>query len=119
VLQGFRKPQAFLAELWHSIRMRVFSKAIRCFAVSLVLFVAVEVLHCDLFAEANCSQSQSQHQQQAPNVPDNCICCCVYAEPIRQISFIPEQHIVWAHPQEQTERPVLTPSYIDHPPQLT
>jgi hypothetical protein len=99
--------------------MRVWPKAIRCFAVFLVLFVTVEVLHCDLFAETNCSQSQSQHQQKAPNVPDNCICCCVYAVPIRQIAFIPEQLIVWAHPQEIIERPILTPSDIDRPPQLS
>lgn len=119
MLQGFSERRAFLAELWHSILMRVWPKAIRVFAAFLVLFVTVEVLHCDLFAETNCSQTQSQHSQQAPNVPDNCLCCCVYAVPIRQITFIPEQLIVWAHPQEQIERPILTPSYIDHPPQLS
>jgi hypothetical protein len=75
--------------------MRVWHKAIRVFAAFLILFVTVEVLHCDLFAETNCSQTQSQHSQQAPNVPDNCICCCVYAVPIRQIAFIPEQLTVW------------------------
>jgi hypothetical protein len=98
--------------------MRAWSKAIRCFAAFMVLFVTVEVLHCDLFAETNCSQSQSQHQQQAPNVQDNCICCCVYAVPIWQMAFIPEQIIVWVHPREKVERPILTPSAIDRPPQL-
>jgi hypothetical protein len=97
--------------------MRVLSRAICCIAAFLVLFVTAEVLHCDFFAETNCSQSQDQ--QQVPSAPDNCICCCVHAVPIRQIDFIPEQAIVWVHPQEKIERNILTLSDIDRPPQLS
>lgn len=101
--------------------MRFWSKAFRFTAIFLVLFTAVEVFACDLLPDSDCyiSQSPSQHKHQKPSSGDNCMCCCAHLVVAKRVNLIPEVLIVPAPQEETVEQPLLAPSSIDHPPQLS
>jgi hypothetical protein len=103
------------------IEMSFWSKAFRFTAVFMFLFVAVEVFACDLLPSSSCyiSQSPTQHKQQPPDSGDNCICCCAHLVVTKRINFVPQVVVVPAPREESAEQPMLTPSPIDHPPQLS
>ena len=101
--------------------MSFWSKAFRFTAVFLLLFVAVEVFACDLVPSSSCyiSQSQSQHKHQGPDTGDHCICCCAHLVITKRLDFTPQFLTVPAPQEENVEQPLLAPSSIDHPPQLS
>jgi hypothetical protein len=109
------------SDLWQYESMGLLSRAFRLTAIFLVLFTAVEVLACDLLPNSDCyiSQTQSQHKHQGPTSGDNCMCCCAHLVVSKRVTLVPPVLIVPAVREENAEQPLLAPSSIDHPPQLS
>lgn len=102
------------------MNMEFWSKAFRFTAVFLVLFVAVEVLTCDLLPSSSCYAEQSQQQDKGqPSTVDNCVCCCAHVMVMQQLIFTPEEMEASALPEESVQQPVSIPIHIDRPPQLS
>jgi hypothetical protein len=103
--------------------MAFWSKAFRLVATFLVLFIAAEVLTCDLLPNFKCSAAQSQPQQDKDQSPDtdndNCVCCCAHIVVVTPLIFIPKEIVVSALPEEEAKQPVFSPLRIEHPPQLS
>jgi hypothetical protein len=102
------------------------SKAFRFTAVFLVLFASVEIFACDFLPSSSCyisSNSHSQgHQQDQDNDSgsgDNCLCCCAHMVPVQPLVWVPYTTAVYPAPEQSVEKPILSPSSIEHPPQLS
>lgn len=102
------------------------SKAFRFTAVFLVLFASVEVFACDLLPSSSCylsltshSQGQQQDQDNDSGSADNCLCCCAHVVLVQPLVSVPHLTAVYAAPEERAEKPILSSSSIEHPPQLS
>ena len=101
--------------------MAFWSKAFRFTAIFLVLFTAVEVFACDLIPSSNCyiSNTSPLDKHPPPDSGDNCMCCCAHLVMTKHIDFTPQFLAIPAPAEESVEQPMLVPSPIDHPPQLS
>jgi hypothetical protein len=101
--------------------MGFWSKAFRFTAVFLVLFTAVEVLACDLIPSSSCyiSNTRPLDKHHPPDSGDNCMCCCAHLVITKRLNFTPQFLTVPAPAEESVKQPLLAPSSIDHPPQLS
>jgi hypothetical protein len=98
------------------------SKAFRFTAIFLVLFAAVEILACDLLPSSDCyisSHSQDHDKGQGQDSGDNCLCCCAHMVVVQPLIFAPRETIAPAPAEEGLKQPLVFPSHIDHPPQLS
>lgn len=103
--------------------MKVLSQLFRFTAMFLLLFMAVEVLACDLLQSDECYISakvptqDKDHKAPQPS-GDTCLCCCTHMVTATAFVFQPRSVITPAPPVENTLRPLFSPSSIEHPPQL-
>jgi len=98
------------------------SRAFQIAAVSLLLFMAVEVLACDLLHSDNCyisSQSPNSEKNSGDASGDLCVCCCTHVAVTQPLVFEPQEIIVQSPPKEMTQQPLVVPPIIDHPPRLS
>lgn len=108
--------------LWQYEYMAFWAKAFRVVAAFLVLFVAGEVLTCDLLPSSKCyaAQSQQQDKDQSPvQDNDNCVCCCAHIVVVTPLIFVPHETVAPALPSEDAKQPVFSSVGIEHPPQLS
>ena len=99
------------------------SKLFQFTAMLLLLFVAVEVLACDLLQSDGCyisAKIPSQDKDHGHPQPsgDTCLCCCTHMVLAKTFIFHPGPLIASDRPVEITLRPLTLPSSIEHPPQL-
>ena len=102
--------------------MGILSKAFYFTAMSLLLFLAVQVVACDILHSDNCyisSQSQSSDRNSGDASGDNCVCCCQHVAVTQPLVVEPQEIIVQSPTEEMTQQPLVVPSYIDHPPRLS
>ena len=105
------------------MEMRFWSKAFRCAALSLLLFVAVEVLACDLLPSDDCYISShlptTPDKDHGQGSGDTCLCCCQHMAVTIALIFVPQETVTLVPPEEPVNQPLFVPSYIDHPPRLS
>jgi hypothetical protein len=97
----------------------IWSKAFYSTAMFLLLFMAAQVLACDILHSDNCyisSQSPSPDRNSGDASGDNCVCCCQHVAVTQPLVFQPQESLVQLPPEEMTQQPLVIPSYIDHPP---
>ena len=102
--------------------MGILSKAFYSTAIFLLLFMAAEVVACDILHSDSCyisSQSPSPDKDSGGASSDNCLCCCQHVAVTQPVAFEPQETIVQAFPEEIIQQPLVVPSYIDHPPRLS
>jgi len=100
----------------------IFSKAFQLTAMFLLLFMAVQVVACDILHSDNCyisSNSPSPDRNSGDASGDNCVCCCQHVAVTQPLVVEPQEIIVQSPPEEVTQQPLVVPSYIDHPPRLS
>jgi hypothetical protein len=100
----------------------ILSKAFYFTAMSLLLFMAAQVVACDILHSDNCyisSQSQSPDRHSGDASGDNCLCCCQHVAVTQPLVFEPRETIVAALSKEMIQQPLVAPSRIDHPPRLS
>jgi len=110
------------AELQDSKQVNLRSGTLRFVALLLLLFSAVEIGICELSEDTACdyvTQNDRQSHDRDSSACDNCICCCAHVIPAPAFAFVPYLSIIPAQPEEQVDQPLLMPSAIDHPPQLS
>ena len=93
-----------------------------CTAMFLLLFVAVEVLACDLLLSDNCYVSSHlpiPDKNHRENSGGTCGCWCQHMAIIMPPLFVPQETVTPIPPEEAVEQPLIAPSYIDHPPRLS
>jgi hypothetical protein len=104
----------------HNEQVSLWSKLFRCTALFLVLFTAGEVLACDVLPSDDCSVSHSSSDKsQGPTSGDNCMCCCAHVLIVAPPAPVISQVTVAFEHELPSQRPVLFPLTIDHPPQLS
>ena len=99
--------------------MEFLSKAFRVAALFMVMFVAVEVATCDYLTDSSCYAGQSSPEKGSSSGGDNCICCCAQAAVMPVLTIAVRINSVWIDRDEPVQRPILTTSGIEHPPQLS
>lgn len=87
----------------------------------LLLFMAVEVLACDLVPSDDCYISShlpnpDKNGGQSPG--DTCLCCCQHMTVAIPFLFNPDEIAVPAPPEMSVRQPLFPPSRVEHPPQL-
>ena len=104
--------------------VHILSRLFRFTAMFLLLFMAAEVLACDLLQSDDCyisAKITSQNRDHGvPPQPsgDTCLCCCTHMAISVAITFNPESSVSPAPAVDYILRPLFMPSGIDHPPQL-
>ena len=104
--------------------VKILSQLFRVTAMFLLLFMAAEVLACDLLQSDGCYISakvpnqDKGHNQSQPS-GDTCLCCCTHMVTARTFIFHPGTTVTQAPPQEMVRHPLFEPSSIEHPPQLS
>ena len=104
--------------------LKILHKPFRFTAMFLLLFMAVEVLACDLLQSDECYISakvpshDKDHKAPQPS-GDTCLCCCTHMVTARTFVFDPGAIITQAPPAEIPLRLLFSPSSIEHPPQLS
>jgi len=107
------------------IRMvKILSRLFQLAAMFLLLFMAVEVLACDLLQSDECYisakvPSQDRNHNKPQPSGDTCLCCCTHMVTATVFTFHPGSVVTPAPPVENTQRPLFSPSSIEHPPQLS
>jgi hypothetical protein len=102
--------------------MAFWSKAFRFTAIFLLLFVAVEVLACQLVPSDDCyisSHSQNPDKDHQRGSGDTCLCCCQHIAVTTLLFFRPLETVTPAPPEEAVLVPMFVATYIDHPPRLS
>lgn len=100
----------------------ILSKAFYLTAMFLLLFMAAEVVACDILHSDNCyisSQSPNPDRNSGDASGDNCVCCCQHVAVTQPLDVEPQEIIVQSPPEEMAQQPLVVPSYIDHPPRLS
>ena len=100
----------------------ILSKAFYFTAMFLLLFMATEVVACDLLQSDNCYVSSNppiSDQNSGDSSDGNCVCCCQHVAVTQALVFEPHEIIIAAPPEEIIQQPLVVPSYIDHPPKLS
>ena len=97
------------------------SKADYFTAMSVLIFMAVQVVACDILHSDNCyiSSQASSPDRSSGDAGDNCVCCCQHVAVTQPLIFEPQEIIVQSLPEEMTQQPLAIPSYIDHPPRIS
>jgi len=98
------------------------SKAFYFTAMSLLLFMAAQVVACDILHSDNCyisSQSPNPDRNSGGDSGDNCVCCCQHVAVTQPLVFQLRETIVPALSKDIIQQPLVVPSYIDHPPRLS
>ena len=98
-------------------------KAFRFTAVFLLLFVAAEVLACDLVPSDDCYISSNfpttPDKDHGQGSGDTCLCCCQHMVATIPQVFEPEKTVAPTPPEVSVQPPPFPPSHIEHPPQLS
>ena len=104
--------------------VKILSQLFRFTAMFLLLFMAAEVLACDLLQSDECyisakvpSQDKDHNKPQPSG--DTCLCCCTHMVTATAFIFDPGSILTAAPPVENILRPRFSPSSIEHPPQLS
>lgn len=104
--------------------VKILSRLFQFAAMFLLLFMAAEVLACDLLQSDECyisakvpSQDRDHNKPQPSG--DTCLCCCTHMVTAAAFTFHPGSVVTPAPPVENTLRPLFSPSSIEHPPQLS
>jgi hypothetical protein len=101
----------------------IWLKAFRFSAMFLLLFVAVEVLACDLLPSDDCYISSrlptTPDKDHGQSSGDTCLCCCQHMAVTIPLLFVPQETVTPTPPEATVEQPLFAPSYIDHPPRLS
>lgn len=89
----------------------------------LLLFMAVEVLACDLLPSDDCYISSrlpmTPDKNHGQGSGDTCMCCCQNMAVTTALIFAPQEAVTLAPPEELVEQPLFVPSCIDRPPRLS
>ena len=104
--------------------VKILPRLFRFMAMFLLLFMAVEVLACDLLQSDECyisAKVPSQDKNHSTPQPsgDTCLCCCTHMVAATAFTFHPRFIITPVPPAENPQRPLFSPSSIEHPPQLS
>jgi hypothetical protein len=100
----------------------IWSKAFYFTAMSLLLFMAAQVVACDILHSDNCyisSHSPNPDRNSGDASGENCLCCCQHVAVTQPLVFEPRETIVAALSEEMIQQPLVAPSRIYHPPRLS
>jgi hypothetical protein len=106
----------------HDTEVGIWSKAFYCTAMFLLLFMAAEVVACDLLHSDNCyisSQFPNSDKNSGNASDDSCLCCCQHVAVTQPLVVEPQEIVVPAPSEEMIQQPSVVPFYIDHPPRLS
>jgi hypothetical protein len=100
----------------------ILSKAYYFAAMFLLLFMAAEVVACDILHSDNCyisSHFPNSDKNSGDASGDNCMCCCQHVAVTHPLVVEPQEVVVPAPSEEMIQQPLVVPSYIDHPPRFS
>lgn len=108
------------------------TKLFRLTATFLLLFIGVEMATCEtpnspcsiLNVQVSGTQGSDQvspakHSVSAPELDDNCICCCAHSLVQTTVNLAVVRLALPSYAVQKFPVPLSSPSEIEHPPQLS
>jgi hypothetical protein len=102
--------------------MSLLANAFRCTAMALLLFVAAEVISCDILHCDDCytsSQLPGHDGNQTSPAGDSCTCCCAHVTVASVFVFDPQMMVLSAPVPVTSAPPAFDLANVEHPPQLS